>query len=230
MSANRGGRSPCAANSRNYENIDSQRPEPQSAGAARHRSLRYADLRNLLRTAPVALSRRRIRLLPVQYRRRVDRRRTAGRRRLRRCGAQRRGIYPYLGGAARRGVGGVGSRRRGAYLVDPRARGVPATSRCWPPWPKARSWDSGWIPTGWESKRCCLAAKSRKPLPAACRLHRSRCGLPLSGIPERFLSERERPGRFCRAGGSGFPRRRGVGADRNYRDGSRLPRNMSITQ
>ena len=192
MSANRGGRSPCAANSRNYENIDSQRPEPQSAGAARHRSLRYADLRNLLRTAPVALSRRRIRLLPVQYRRRVDRRRTAGRRRLRRCGAQRRGIYPYLGGAARRGVGGVGSRRRGAHLRSSRARSS-ATSRCWPPWPKARSWDSGWIPTGWESKRCCLATKSRKPLSAACRLHRSRCGLPLSWIRECFLSERERP-------------------------------------
>ena len=51
----------------------------------------------------------------------------------------------------------------------------------------------GWIPTGWESKRCCLAAKSRKPLSAACRLHRSRCGLPLSWIRECFLSERERP-------------------------------------
>ena len=51
----------------------------------------------------------------------------------------------------------------------------------------------GWIPTGWESKRCCLATKSRKPLSAACRLHRSRCGLPLSWIRECFLSERERP-------------------------------------
>lgn len=48
-------------------------PNLNLQGRRDHRSLRYADLRNLLRTAPVALSRRRIRLLPVQYRRRVDR-------------------------------------------------------------------------------------------------------------------------------------------------------------
>ena len=35
------------------------------------------------------------------------------------------GEYPYVGGAARCGVGGVGAGRRGAHLVDPRARGVP---------------------------------------------------------------------------------------------------------
>lgn len=94
-----------------------------------------------------------------------------------------------------------------------------ATSRCWPPWPKARSWDSGWIPTGWESKRCCLAAKSRKPLPAACRLHRSRCGLPLSGIPERFLSERERPAFLPR-------RRQRVSSEKGSRGGPELPRRL----
>ena len=94
-----------------------------------------------------------------------------------------------------------------------------ATSRCWPPWPKARSWDSGWIPTGWESKRCCLATKSRKPLPAACRLHRSRCGLPLSGIPERFLSERERPVFLPR-------RRQRVSSEKGSRGGPELPRRL----
>ena len=87
------------------------------------------------------------------------------------------------------------------------------------PWPKARSWDSGWIPTGWESKRCCLAAKSRKPLPAACRLHRSRCGLPLSGIPERFLSERERPALLPR-------RRQRVPSEKGSRGGPELPRRL----
>lgn len=208
MSANRGGRSPCAANSRNYENIDSQRPEPQSAGAARHRSLRYADLRNLLRTAPVALSRRRIRLLPVQYRRRVDRRRTAGRRRLRRCGAQRRGIYPYLGGAARRGVGGVGSRRRGAYLVDPRARGVPPRLAAGP---RGQRLDhgirAGFLPVGSRS-----AAAWQRKVESRFRQHAVCIGAGAGCRFRGFGSVSCQSGngrRFCRAGGSGFPRRRG---------------------
>ena len=103
-------------------------------------------------------------LFPVNFRRRADRRRTAGRRHLRRCGAQCRRIYPYVGGAARCGVGGTGAGLR-YHLAHPRAS--PATSRSWLPWPWARSWVSGWIPTGWASRPCCSAAGSKPRVPGA---------------------------------------------------------------
>ncbi len=40
---------PCVSNSLEDEDIDSQRPEPQFAGAARYRGLRHPDFRNLFR-------------------------------------------------------------------------------------------------------------------------------------------------------------------------------------
>gem|GEM_PF-130857 len=42
-----------------------------------------------------------------------------------------------------------------------------ATSRSWLPWPWARSWVSGWIPTGWASRPCCSAAGSKPRVPGA---------------------------------------------------------------
>ena len=56
---------PCVSNSLEDEDIDSQRPEPQFAGAARYRGLRHPDFRNLFRGARSTLSGRRIRLFPV---------------------------------------------------------------------------------------------------------------------------------------------------------------------
>lgn len=71
---------------------------------------------------------------------------------LRRCGAQCRRIYPYVGGAARCGVGGVGAGRRGAHLVDPRARGVPPRLA---PGSRGRGLDhgfrAGFLPAGVEA-------------------------------------------------------------------------------
>ena len=99
------------------------------------------------------------------------------------------------------------------------------------PWPKVRSWDSGWIPTGWGVPKRVLPW--RRKVESRFRLHAVCIGAGAGCRFRGFRSVSCRSGRgrrFCRAGGSGFPRRRGVGADRNYRDGSRLPRNMSITQ
>ena len=176
---------PCVSNSLEDEDIDSQRPEPQFAGAARYRCLRHPDFRNLFRGARSTLSGRRVRLFPVQPRRRADRRRAAGRRHLRRCGAQCRRIYPYVGGAARCGVGGVGAGRRGAHLVDPRARGVPPRLA---PGSRGRGLDhgfrAGFLPAG---RRGPVAPRQgvspgfpERPIPRPGR-GGSACGRPLPG-------------------------------------------------
>ncbi len=157
---------PCVSNSLEDEDIDSQRPEPQLQGRRDTGVYGTPDFRNLFRGARSTLSGRRVRLFPVQPRRRADRRRTAGRRHLRRVVLNAADI------PIRRWRCAMRCRRcrcrssRCTSRRSSRARSS-ATSRSWLPWPWARSWVSGWIPTGWASRPCCSAAGSKLRVPGA---------------------------------------------------------------